>query len=330
MTVSITQIWLDGRDISSRFDGRVLYGQIVEEDGDKADQLTLEISNHDGAIAKPQRGAIVEVMLGYDDVGVEKVGSYKVQTVVKIGEAAAFEISGEAADFAKSLKQQKSRSWTKGKTYGDIFNQLAGDNGLTPAVSGEIARIRIDKIVAQTQESDIHLATRLARKLDAICKVAEGRLVVVPRGKGETASGAAMEAIVITPQDLEGDFRIADKDRPKRGKVKAVYYDRQKAERREIEEGEGDDPAYTLPQIFGDEEEAKKAAAARKREFKRAEKAFSGTFRTSLLGPKAGVVLTTDGFGDDDDQDWTIKRLTREFGDRAGGYVRKFEAETKK
>jgi phage protein D len=326
----IILIILDGRDISSRFDGRILRGEIVEKDGDHADTLTLEISNHDGAIAKPRTGAIVVVMLGYEGFGVEKVGQYKVQSVVKIGAGAAYEITAEAADFAKTLKQQKSRSWTKGKTLGDVFNRVAGDNGLTPAISAEIAQIKIDKIVAQTQESDIHLATRIARKHDAICKVAEGRLVVVPKGKGETASGAAMEAVTITPNDLEGDFRITSKDRPKRGKVKAVYYDRDKAERKELEEGGGDDPSYTLPQVFGSETEARKAAAARKREFGRAEKSFSATLRTALMGVKAGCVLQSAGFGDDDDQQWTVKQVNREFGEAAGGYIRKFEAETKK
>lgn len=326
----IVEIWLDGQNISDKLAGRVLQGQIVESDGERTDELQLTISNYDGRLAKPKTGAKLTVKIGFEPGGVEKVGEYEVQEVVKVGAGAEFEITAHAADFKKTLKEQKTRSWTKGKTLGDVFKQVAGDNGLTPAISDKIASIKIDKIVAQTGESDIHLVTRLARQYGAIGKVAEGKLVVVPKGSGETASGAAMPAIKITPNDLEGDFRIASKERPKRGKVKATYHDREKGKRVEIEEGGGEGPSFSFPQVFGTETEARKAAQARKREFGRAEKSFSGTLRMGLMGIKAGCVLTGSGFGDDDDQDWTTKRVTWEWGENVGGLIRKFEAETKK
>ena len=86
-------------------------------------------------------------------------------------------------------------------------------------------------------------------------------------------------------------------------------------------------PDFTFPQTFGTRTEAQKAVDARKKHFKRKEKSFSGTFRTGSFGVAPGGVLTTSGFGDDDDCAWSVKRRVFEFG--ASGLVARFEAELK-
>lgn len=193
----IVEVWLNGQNISSRLAGRVLQAEIAETDGENTDTLRLSVSNYDGRLKKPAVGAVLDVRLGWQEVGIAKQGSFKVQEVTKHGEAARFDITAQAAGLDKTLKTQKNRNWQAPKTYGDVFKQIAGDNGLSAAVHGSIAQIKIEKVVAQHGESDMHFATRLARSVGAIAKVAEGKLVIVPKGQGESASGQSIPALAV-------------------------------------------------------------------------------------------------------------------------------------
>ncbi|MBB4199037.1 hypothetical protein CCR94_16215 [Rhodoblastus sphagnicola] len=310
----IVQIWLNGQDISGRLAGRVLAARIDETDGEKTDTLRLKVSNYDGRLSKPATGAVLEVVLGWRETGIAKQGSFKVQEVTKHGEAAVFDITAQAAQLDKTLKTQKNRNWKAPKTYGDVFQQLAGDNGLAAAVHASIAQIKIEKVVAQHGESDMHFATRLARSVGAIAKVAEGRLVIVPKGQGQSASGADIPALVVTPNDLHDGWSLGAKERPKRGKCKASMVDRASGKRKTFSAGdESNGPDYVFPHIFGTETEAKNAASAHSGHFKRNEAHFRGALRAGIIAPAAGGIITTSGFGDDDDRDWTIKHKSTAF-----------------
>ncbi len=329
----IVNVYLNGSSSPlGEVEKRALQGQIVEHDGEQADELRLTVSNFDGRLKKPKRGEQIAVSIGFAETGVIKAGTFTVTETVKSGPKAIFVVTAHAADLKKTLKKQKARSWKKDKTLGDVIGDIARDNGLTPAISQKLASVKIEKIVAQTNESDMHLATRLARTYGALFKVAFGRLIFVERGAGQTASGGTAESVTATPNDFES-FSISDKDRPQRAKVKADYYDRATAKRNTIESHAGGDadqsvPDFTLPQTFGSKEEAQKAVDAKKGELARMEKSFNGTFRMGFFGAAPGGVLATSGFGDDDDQDWTVKRRVFDFGSK--GIVGQCEAEPKK
>ena len=286
ITVSI------GGSALSNFEPRVLSGAITEHDGGHADELRVEVSNYDGQLKKPTTGQVVTVSFGWVETGVVKAGQFTVLETTKLGPAAVFEVTAHSADLLKTLKQQKTRSWTNGKTLGDVINQVAADNGLTAAIDASLQSISIDKIVAQTAESDMHRLTRLSRVHGALFKVSAGYLVFVPRGAGTTASGQPAGSCAITPQDRE-DFRVHDKDRPERSKSNAVFYDRSQATRTPIASttgGSGDGaPDYTHPHLFGSQTEAQSHANARKGAFDRAAKSYSallGQGRTGA-GPAA-------------------------------------------
>jgi uncharacterized protein len=324
ITVSI------GGSALSNFEPRVLSGAITEHDGGHADELRVEVSNYDGQLKKPTTGQVVTVSFGWVETGVVKAGQFTVLETTKLGPAAVFEVTAHSADLLKTLKQQKTRSWTNGKTLGDVINQVAADNGLTAAIDASLQSISIDKIVAQTAESDMHRLTRLSRVHGALFKVSAGYLVFVPRGAGTTASGQPAGSCAITPQDRE-DFRVHDKDRPERSKSNAVFYDRSQATRTPIASttgGSGDGaPDYTHPHLFGSQTEAQSHANARKGAFDRAAKSYSALLGQGRTGAGAGGVATTQGFGDDDDQDWAIKTRAFEFGPK-GDFIR-LECESK-
>ena len=238
-----------------------------------------------------------------------------------------FHVSGQSADLKKTLKQQKTRSWVAPKTLGDVLKQVASDNGLTPAIDGSLAAIAIDKIVAQTGESDMHLVTRLARRFDAVGKFAQGKLVFVPKGSGTTASGAAIAAVTITPNDCE-TFSIHDSDRAQRGKSHAKVWNRATATSTDVAGHAGDvGPDYAYPETFGGNNEAKRATEGRAKAFARGKKTLSATLRPPVAVPVPGGVVTTSGFGDDDNTDFIAKTVEDEFDDK--GLVSKVEGELK-
>lgn len=322
------EISIGGRPVAG-VGKRALSGQIVESDGERADELDLQISNYDGMLKKPRRDETVTVEVGWKETGVVKVGEYVVAETVKTGPRAEFHLAAHSADLKKTLKGQKTRSWKKPRKLGDVLRDVARDNGLEPAIDHDLAEIPIEKIIAQTGESDMHLVTRLARQYDALAKFASGRLVFVKRGAGTTASGAPAGSVTVTPNDCEG-FSFVDRDRPARRKVKNIYYDRSNAKRNEVTSDKGlassDAPDYVHPQIYGTQIEADKHANARKGDFDRAGRAFHATLGQGRVGVAPGGVVTTKGFHDDDDREWVVKR--RVFG-FSGGLIVRLDCEPK-
>ncbi|HEY8136279.1 MAG TPA: contractile injection system protein, VgrG/Pvc8 family [Methylocystis sp.] len=323
------EISLGGTPLSG-FQKRTLSGQIVEYDGEHADELHIAVSNYDGRLRKPKTDETVMVRLGWKETGAVKVGQFVITEIVKNGPRAEFQITGHSADLKKTLKEQKTRSWTKGKKLKDVLEDVAKDNQLELAVDEELGSIEIEKIIAQTGESDMHLVTRLARQFNALSKFQNKKLVFVKKGAGKTASGQDAGSETITPNDCEG-FSFSQGARNERGKGKAVHYDRSKA-KRSTEESQGGVqsdgvPDYVAPQIYGTQVEAKWIALSRKKKFDRETKRFNCTRAPGQVGLAPGGVATTKGFGDDDDGEWTVKR--RLFGFSADGLVVRMDCEPK-
>jgi len=323
------EISLNG-NVLGGFDKRALSGQIVEYDGEHADELHIAVSNYDGKLKKPRPDETVTVRLGWKETGAVKVGEFVITEIVKNGPSAQFQITGHSADLKKTLKEQKTRSWTKGKKLKDVLDDVAKDNKLQAAVDQELGSIEIEKIVAQTGESDMHLVTRLARQYNALAKFQNGKLVFVKKGSGKTASGQDAGSETITPNDCVG-FSFAQGARNERGKAKAVHYERDKA-RRTTQESKGGlqsdgTPDYVAPNIFGTQVEARWNALSRKKGFDRGTRKFNCTRKPGAVGLAPGGVVTTQGFHDDDDTQWTVKK--RLFGFSADGLVVRMDCEPK-
>lgn len=322
--IPIIQVMVNGADVSSGVAGRLISGEVVLHQGGHADQATLVLSNFDGRLAKPPIGGLMEIAAGFLETGVASLGQFTISEVNKIGPVATFHVTGQAADMTKTLKQQRLRSF-QNQTLGTILSTIAGESGLTPAIDGTLAGITIALLV-QSHESDLHMITRLARQHGALGTVKQGRLVFVPRGSGTGASGAALPAITVRPEDLEQNFSLNTSSRPHRGTIKAHHFDRGKGARvlRQAN-GTGDGPDYFIPHLHASDDQADKACAARAKDFKAQKRHFEGTFKTGLNAALPGVPLLSAGFGDDDDRSWILKTATHQFG--PSGYVTHFSAE---
>ena len=83
-----------------------------------------------------------------------------------------------------SGKTTRSGSW-EGETLAIIVSAVARRNGWEPACTVATIVPRAD----QLGESDFNFITRLARQYDCTAKISDGKLIVMPRQGGVTASG---------------------------------------------------------------------------------------------------------------------------------------------
>ena len=91
----------------------------------------------------------------------------------------------------------------------------------------------------QSNESDLHLLTRLARRWDYVFKLSGKRLAFVPAGKGLAASGEPVSAVTIQ-RDQTKDYRATLADRGKYRSVEAHWQDQEEGKRVSERVGEGD------------------------------------------------------------------------------------------
>src|SRR3546814_5412901 len=65
----------DGTDLSDKVNPRLISLSLTEKRGEEADSLEITLHNHDGQIAPPRRGAMLQLALGWEkgaDVTVDR------------------------------------------------------------------------------------------------------------------------------------------------------------------------------------------------------------------------------------------------------------------
>jgi uncharacterized protein len=189
-------IKLDGKDISSNFNNRLLSLTLTDNRGFEADSLSIVLSDSDGLLAIPARGVTIELALGWAGQALIDKGSYIVDDVKHEGTPDKITLNGKSANLRAGLSTKKEKSWN-GKTIADIVASIAAANDLTPKVSAALAGIVLEH-VDQTNESDVNLLTRLAQDHDAIATVKKGMLLFMSAGEAQSATGIAFPTTTLT------------------------------------------------------------------------------------------------------------------------------------
>ena len=201
---------------------------------------------------------------------------------------------------------------------------IAADHDLTPRVGRSLLGVRVPHL-DQTGESDLHLLTRLARDYDAVAKQAGSRLLFVPRGEGESATGKRIPSARVSPEDA-GDWRVTLADRGRYRSVRAHWRETGSAARVTETVGSGD-PAYTLRCLYPSAEKARETARGKLASF------TCETARLSItLNPGNPVVaaegqLDLAGLRKDTDGLWTCRTVRHQLA--RGGYKTSVEATLK-
>ena len=273
---------VEGNDIAQRISPRLISLELTDNPGLEADQLSITLSDHDGMLAIPAKGARLQLWLGWSDTGLVDKGSYTVDEIEHSGAPDVLSIRARSADLRKGLKTKRERSWSN-TTLGEVLGDIATGNGLTATVASGLGGMPIQQL-DQANESDANLISRLGEAFDAVASIKAGCLLCLPAGGGKTVSGLELPHITLTRAD--GDqHRYLQADRNSYDGVRAYYYDINRAQKQEAIAGGGDN-LKDLRHSYSDQQSALRAARAA---FKRLQRG-SATLSYTLARGRADLI----------------------------------------
>lgn len=271
------RLMVDGNDIAHLVSPRLMTLGLTDNRGVEADQLTITLSDHDGLLSIPPKGAVLRLWLGWSDTGLVDKGTYTVDETEHSGAPDVLSIRARSADLRKGLKTKRERSWSN-TTLGDVLGDIAIGNGLTATIAGALDGLPILQL-DQANESDANLISRLGEEFDAVTSVKAGCLLCLPAGGGKTASGMDLPHITLTRAD--GDqHRYLQADRDSYDGVRAYYYDVNSAKKQEAIAGGGKN-LKDLRHTYSDQQSALRAARA---EFRRLQRGSATLSYTLAMG----------------------------------------------
>ena len=227
----VAKLSINGKPFNTDALSRIISISLTDKSGFEADELTVSLSDHDGALALPPKSAEITIALGYIETGIVDKGSYKITEVSWSGAPDTLHITAQSADTSDRFSEAKEKSWHK-TSLKEIIESIAAANGYTPIIGKAYQEEKIDHI-DQSNESDAAFLSRLAERYDAIATVKHGRLLFVSSGEATTASGQPLPTIRITRNS--GDqytFRYSNTE--SYNAVRAYYIDKQTGKKHEV------------------------------------------------------------------------------------------------
>ncbi|PPD18482.1 MAG: hypothetical protein CTY18_05895 [Methylomonas sp.] len=309
----IFKILADSADITSRIQQRLLSIRTSDEAGFKSDTCTIELDDRDARIELPRHGAKLDVSLGYAQSGLNRVGIYTVDEASGLGFPETLTINAKAADVRDDLKSRKSRSFDN-ITFRDLVTTLATENALTGRISADLDGVFFPHL-DQTDESDLHFLTRLAKRYNAVAKITHGVMLVTQAGQSKSISGALLETVYISKHQIS-DFNWLLADRGKYAAVNATWFNKATGQK-VIVSTSTKKPAYTLRHTYDTEREAIDAAKSKQSELDQGSSTLDITLAIGDSTLFAETPLVLRGFRPEiDNLNWTITRLEHNFSDQ--------------
>ncbi|MED5608476.1 contractile injection system protein, VgrG/Pvc8 family [Pseudomonas sp. JH-2] len=310
------RIVADGADITALINDRLLMLRTLDKVGLESDEFELRIDDRDSSVSLPRRGAKIEVHLGYGQA-LAKQGVYMVDAVEFAGPPDVIVVRGRASDMRGSGKSVRSGSW-ENVSLSRIVSDVAARNGW----KAECPVITVVPRADQIKESDYHFVTRLARQFDCTAKVADGKLLVLPREGGESASGKSFPPVTISRSDVSR-FQFRLDDRAVHSSVKSKYQDAASGSLVVVELGNDDAPSglppiHTDRHIHPNKSAAEQAAKARLAAFNRSTAGVRLEMpgRTGLF---AEITINASGFKEGLDGSYLVDSVEQVF--TAGGWT---------
>ena len=318
------RIFADTQEITDVILDRFISLSVTDEEGMQSDTAEICLDDRDSATELPPKGANLKILLGYKEEGLVEMGLFTVDEVELMGPPDVLIIKGKSANMRDSLKEQKTRSWDV-TTIGDLVAAIAGEHGFEPRVGEFLSPIDLPHL-DQTEESDLHLLTRLARQYGAISKPAGNYLLFVPKGEGKSATGKAISPVAINRSEAS-NHRVTLADRGKYQAVLANWHDTVTGKRISVKVGD-EKPVFTLRHVYSDATAAGIAAQAKLDKLKRGLGTLSLTLQHGNSKLAAGAKLTLSGFRNGVDGDWVATRVNHNLS--GGGYSSRVDAEIPK
>ena len=203
-------ITIEGKDVSTVMDARLMSLTLTDNRGFEADQLDLELDDADGLVVLPRRGAVIHLALGWKGQPLFPKGGFTVDEIEHSGAPDRLTIRARSADFRETLNTRREKSWHQ-TTVGEVVKEIAARHNLKLALGTDLTEKVLDHL-DQTNESDASFLMKLARQYGAIASVKDGNLLFIRQGQGRTASGKRLPVITLTRKAGDGHrFSLADR-----------------------------------------------------------------------------------------------------------------------
>ncbi|ECJ6121491.1 phage late control D family protein [Salmonella enterica subsp. enterica] len=341
-------ITIEGKDVTTVMDTRLMSLTLTDNRGFKADQLDLELDDADGLIALPRRGAVIQLALGWKGQPLFPKGAFTVDEIEHSGAPDRLTIRARSADFRETLNTRREKSWHQ-TTVGEVVKEIAARHNLKVALGKDLTDKALDHM-DQTNESDASFLMKLARQYGAIASVKDGNLLFIRQGQGRTASGKPLPVITITRKAGDGHrFTLADRGaytgviaswlhtrEPRKKETTSVKRRRKKATTpKEPEAKQGDylvgtdENVLVLNRTYANRNNAERAAKMQWERLQRGVASFSLQLAEGRADLYTEMPVKVTGFKQPiDDAEWTITTLTHSVSPD-NGFTTSMELEVK-
>lgn len=298
-------------DITSMIRDSLVNLSLTDNSGEEIDRLsiTLLLPSH---FKTPSKGAELSLGLGFSEQELTHKGKYIVDEISVSGPPRLITIVANAAPLTKAsnktaLQSQQTKTFDD-MTMNDLIKEISSKHGLEPKVSEGIGILKMEHI-DQTDESDMSLLSRLAKKNDAVVQVKNGNLIMIKKDEGKTVSGKPLQVISLTP-DQVSSWQCTISSRGDVKKVTANYLDVATGKNGEVSVGVGE-PVVSMPIRYSSKQEAEAAIKARMSDGEAGSNTLSITLPVSpeFLPLVAEGKVKLNGFGDIEDKEWTVRSL---------------------
>ncbi|MCX9069404.1 phage late control D family protein [Citrobacter portucalensis] len=323
-------IVIEGKDVTTVLDTRLMSLTLTDNRGFEADQLDLELDDADGLIALPRRGAVIQLALGWKGQPLFPKGAFTVDEIEHSGAPDRLTIRARSADFRETLNTRREKSWHQ-TTVVEVVKEIAARHNLKVALGKDLTDKALDHL-DQTNESDASFLMKLARQYGAIASVKDGNLLFIRQGQGRTASGKPLPVITITRKAGDGHrFTLADRGaytgviaswlhtrEPRKKETTSVKRRRKKTTTpKEPEAKQGDylvgtdENVLVLNRTYANRSNAERAAKMQWERLQRGVASFSLQLAEGRADLYTEMPVKVTGFKQPiDDAEWTITTLT--------------------
>lgn len=323
-------ITIEGKDVTTVMDARLMSLTLTDNRGFEADQLDLELDDADGMIVLPRRGAVIHLALGWKGQPLFPKGAFTVDEIEHSGAPDRLTIRARSADFRETLNTRREKSWHQ-TTVGEVVKEISARHNLKLALGKDLTDKTLDHL-DQTNESDASFLMKLARQYGAIASVKDGNLLFIRQGQGRTASGKPLPVITITRKAGDGHrFTLADRGaytgviaswlhtrEPKKKETTQVKRRRKKtAAPKEPEAKQGDylvgtdENVLVLNRTYANRSNAERAAKTQWERLQRGVASFSLQLGEGRADLYTEMPVKVSGFKQPiDEAEWTITTLT--------------------
>lgn len=313
----IIKLTADNEPLDTAIMARLMNLSVTDNKSGDADELSITLDDHDGKLAMPKRGVKLQCWLGYIDAGVHDMGIYTVDSIEWGGTPDTITIKAKSADMKGSLKSARSQSYHD-KELGEIASQVATRHELELAMTDYLMTIDVGHI-DQTDESDLHLLTRLCWQFGAVVNVKHGKLLIFQPYENKTVSGQPL-TLTVLKRDKGDQFRFSIEDRQGDvDNVQASYHDKDKAEKVTVDTDSSGQKPKKLKGTFKDKQTATAAATAEQKRIEGEQGKFSINCAFGYPAITTESPIELQGFKPEIDAlKWTVDKATHSYS-KSGG-----------